>query len=198
MNRTTTLAALALAAGLALTGCTSATEPSSSTTIDAQTEGTPAPEASAEAPTVEPAPVETTEAAPAPTEAAEATVGTPFTVDMGQGNTALITVVSATRTPDLPSSFPQPSATGEYLVMDVLWETQEGVTSANPFYFAAKNADGFNLDSAFGVDQALTSGDVAVGDKLRGFLAYESTPGQPITVTITDPGLQEAARFTVN
>lgn len=59
-----------------------------------------------------------------------------------------------------------------------------------------KDAEGRTGDLSIGVDSAFTSGEVPVGDKMRGNLAYDIGPG-PYTVVVTDQLLQESARLTV-
>jgi hypothetical protein len=38
---------------------------------------------------------------------------------------------------------------GTYLLLDVLWETEAGKTSSNPFNFSAKDASGRKADLIF-------------------------------------------------
>ena len=62
---------------------------------------------------------------------------------MGGGNTARIIIVSAEYTDSVSAeSFAPAAQNGGFLLLDVLWETEEGVTSANPLYFDAKGAEG--------------------------------------------------------
>lgn len=137
-------------------------------------------------------------AAPASTSAAPAgpVVGKPFTADMGSGNVARITIVSAKYTTEAVSQFASTPTNGGYLVLDVLWETEKGTTTANPLYFAAKDAQGRKVDTFLGADGQLGSGEVPVGDKTRGTVALDIAKG-PTTVVVTDPLLQEAARVSV-
>ncbi|MBO0897228.1 MULTISPECIES: hypothetical protein [Arthrobacter] len=79
---------------------------------------------------------------------------------------------------------------------DVLWETEEGVTTANPLYFDAKDVDGRKGEMYMFADGQLGSGDVLPGDKSRGFVSFDMAPGEA-TVTVTDPMLQEAARIQI-
>lgn len=133
-------------------------------------------------------------AAPAP---AAPTVGKPFTVDVGNGNVARITIVSAVRTDTVSTTaFASPPKNGTYLLLDVLWETEKGTTSSNPLYFTAKDANGRKADISIFADNQLGSGDVLPGDKSRGFIAFDMAPGAA-TVMITDPMLQEAARIQI-
>jgi hypothetical protein len=154
----------------------------------------------AAAPAVSSAPATTTPAPAAPTPAVPApaapAVGTPFTVNMRNGNAARITVLSAVRTDSVSASLHTPAKNGSYLVLDVLWETETGETSSNPFYFSAKDSNGRKVDLNLFADGQLASGQVAVGDKARGFIAFDAAPG-PVTVMISDPLMQEAARIQI-
>ncbi|MBP3042430.1 hypothetical protein J2M54_02570 [Arthrobacter sp. zg-ZUI227] len=146
----------------------------------------PAGVAGQEAPAVEAAP-----------EAAAPAVGVPFTADMGGGNTARITIISAEYTASVSAqSFAPASQNGGFLLLDVLWETEEGVTSSNPLYFDAKDAEGRKGEMYMFADGQLGSGEVLPGDKSRGFVAFDMAPGAA-TVTVTDPLLQAAARIEV-
>ncbi|OMH36877.1 hypothetical protein [Tersicoccus sp. Bi-70] len=135
-------------------------------------------------------------AAPKPAAPAGPVVGNPFTADMGNGNVARITIVSAKYTTGAISQFASTPTNGGYLVLDVLWETEKGTTSANPLYFAAKDAQGRKVNAFLGADGQLGSGEVPVGDKTRGTVAFDIGQG-PTTVIVTDPLLQEAARVPV-
>lgn len=136
-------------------------------------------------------------AAPAETKAAEPTVGTPFTADMGNGNVAKITIVSAKFVDKISTNAYAPAAkNGKYLQLDVLWETEKGSTSSNPMYFDAKDADGRKADMTITGDGTIGSSKVAPGDKNRGFVNFDVAPG-PIKVTITNPILQPVASLTV-
>lgn len=138
-----------------------------------------------------------TATAAAATTAAAPTVGTPFTADMGNGNIAKITIVSAKFVDKSSSNQFAPAAkNGKFLALDVLWETEKGTTSSNPMYFEAKDADGRKADMTIVGDGIIGSGQVAVGDKSRGFVYFDVAPG-PIKVTITDPILQPAASLTI-
>lgn len=136
-------------------------------------------------------------AAAEPAKAAEPTVGTPFTADMGSGNVARITIVSAKFVDKISDNTYAPAAkNGKYLQLDVLWETEKGTTSSNPMYFAGKDADGRKADMTIMGDGQIGSGAVAVGDKSRGFVNFDVAPG-PIKISVTNPLLQPAASLTV-
>ena len=137
-------------------------------------------------------------AAPADAKAAEPTVGTPFTADMGNGNVAKITILSAKFVDSISTNqFAPKSKNGKFLQLDVLWETEKGTTSSNPMYFDAKDADGRKADIAIFGDGIIGSSPVAVGDKNRGFVNFDVAPG-PIKVTVTNPILQPVASLTVS
>ncbi|WP_258802370.1 DUF4352 domain-containing protein [Pseudarthrobacter sp. NS4] len=135
--------------------------------------------------------------APAPAAPAAPMVGTPFTVEMRNGDVARITIVSAVRTDTVSTTaFATPPKNGTYLLLDVLWETEKGTTSSNPLYFSAKDAEGRKADLSMFADNQLGSGEVLPGDKSRGFIAFDIAPGAA-TVMISDPLLQEAARIQI-
>ena len=136
-------------------------------------------------------------AAPAPAVAAGPAVGAPFSVKMGNGDVARITIVSAVRTDAVTTTaFATAAKNGSYLLLDVLWETEAGKTSSNPFYFSAKDANGRKADLSLFADNQLGSGDVLPGDKTRGFIAFDIAPGAS-TVMISTPLMQEAARIQI-
>ncbi len=159
-------------------------------------DGADVPPASAEA--VQPAAAPASAApAPAPAVPATPTVGTPFSVEMRNGDVARITIVSAVRTDTVSTTaFATPPKNGTYLLLDVLWETEKGTTSSNPLYFSAKDAEGRKADLSMFADNQLGSGEVLPGDKSRGFIAFDIAPGA-VTVMISDPLLQEAARIQI-
>jgi hypothetical protein len=135
-------------------------------------------------------------AAPSAAPAAPA-VGVPFSVKMGNGNVAKITIVSAVRTDAVTTTaFATSAKNGNYLLLDVLWETETGKTSSNPFYFSAKDANGRKADRSLFADNQLGAGDVLPGDKTRGFIAFDIAPGAS-TVMISTPLMQEAARIQI-
>jgi hypothetical protein len=94
------------------------------------------------------------------------------------------------------TAFASPPKNGTYLLLDVLWETEGGTTSSNPFYFSAKDASGRKADLSMFADNQLGSGEVLPGDKSRGFIAFDIAPGAA-TVMISDPLMQEAARIQI-
>lgn len=85
---------------------------------------------------------------------------------------------------------------GAHLVLDVFWETTSGETSSNPFYLWAKDANGRKADQDLFVDEQRGFGKILPGDKSRGFIAFDVAAGH-ITVMVSDPLMQEAARIQV-
>ncbi|WP_315914003.1 MULTISPECIES: TM2 domain-containing protein [unclassified Arthrobacter] len=155
----------------------------------------PKVDAPVEAPAVDPA--ADAPAPEAPAQEAEPTVGVPFTVKMGNGNVARITIVSAVRTDVVSTNVLATEAkNGEYLLLDVLWETESGTTSANPLYFSVKTDDGRKGDFQFFADDQLPAGDVPAGDKSRGFVAFDIAPGAA-SIGISDPLMQQVARVQI-
>ncbi|MET3176640.1 UNVERIFIED_ORG: hypothetical protein ABIB52_004515 [Arthrobacter sp. UYCu721] len=58
--------------------------------------------------------------------------------EMRNGDVARITIVSVVRTETVTTtSFASPK-NGTYLLLDVLWETEAGKASSNPFYFLSQ------------------------------------------------------------
>jgi hypothetical protein len=148
----------------------------------------------ASAPAAAAPPAASPAAAPA---AAAPAVGVPFSVKMGNGDVAKITIISAARTDAVTTTaFATAAKNGSYLMLDVLWETEAGKTSSNPFYFSAKDANGRKADLNLFADNQLGSGDVLPGDKIRGFIAFDIAPGAS-TVMISTPLMQEAARIQI-
>jgi hypothetical protein len=160
------------------------------------TDSNPAASTAASEVGAQPAPAPAS-AAPAPAAPAAPSVGVPFTVKMRNGDVARITIVSAVRTDTVTATaFATAPKNGTYLLLDVLWETEAGKTSSNPFYFSAKDASGRKADLSMFADNQLGSGDVLPGDKSRGFVAFDIAPGEA-TVMISDPLMQEAARIQI-
>ena len=180
-----------LVLGIAMGSCSGGSEQASDVNPagSAAASADPSPAASAAAPV--PA------AAPAPAAAAGPAVGVPFSVTMRNGNVARITIVSAVRTDAVTTTaFATPSKNGSYLLLDVLWETEKGETSSNPHYFSAKDDAGRKGELQLFADDQLPAGEVLPGDKSRGFVAFDVAAG-PVTVMISDPLLQEAARIQI-
>ena len=178
--------------GIVMGSCSGGNKPAADSGPAASTTTSASPSANAAQPAAAPA-----SAAPAPAAPAAPSVGAPFTVKMRNGDVARITIVSAVRTDTVTATaFATPPKNGTYLLLDVLWETESGKTSSNPFYFSAKDASGRKADLSMFADNQLGTGDVLPGDKSRGFIAFDIAAG-PATVMISDPLLQEAARIQI-
>lgn len=183
-----------LVLGIALGSCSGGTKQASDVSSAAAAPSSAAAAAAAPAANAAPA---VAAPAPVPTVAAGPVVGTPFSVKMGNGDVAKITIVSAVRTDTVTTTaFATAAKNGSYLLLDVLWETEAGKTSSNPFYFSAKDANGRKADLSLFADNQLGSGDVLPGDKTRGFIAFDIAPGAS-TVMISTPLMQEAARIQI-
>ena len=183
-----------LVQGIALGSCSGGTTSASDVSPAAAPLSTAAAPA---APAANAAPAVAAPAPAAPVAPAGPAVGTPFSVKMGNGDVAKITIVSAVRTDAVSTTaFATAAKNGSYLLLDVLWETEAGKTSSNPFYFSAKDANGRKADMNLFADNQLGSGDVLPGDKIRGFVAFDIAPGAS-TVMISTPLMQEAARIQI-
>lgn len=112
-----------------------------------------------------------------------------------QGGTAL-TVVKVEKKAEV-SDFQKASAGNTYVLAEVLIENagQENIPY-NPLYFKAKDSDGFEYAATlYTGDNGLKSGELAPGDKARGFIAMEVKEAakglvlayQPITIGADDP-----------
>ncbi|MCX6499365.1 MAG: hypothetical protein NTU93_11285 [Arthrobacter sp.] len=181
-----------LALGIALGSCSGGSKQAN----DAAPASPPS-SAAAAAPATSAAAVPAAAPAAPPAAPAGPAVGVPFSVKMGNGNVARITIVSAVRPAAVTTTaFATAPKNGSYLLLDVLWETETGKTSSNPFYFSAKDANGRKADLSLFADNQLGSGDVLTGDKTRGFIAFDIAPGAS-TVMISTPLMQEAARIQI-
>lgn len=184
-----------LVLGIALGSCSGGSKQASDAT-PAAAASAPAATAPASSAAAVPAAAPAAPAAP-PAAPAGPAVGAPFSVKMGNGNVAKITIVSAVRTDAVTTTaFATAPKSGSYLLLDVLWETETGKTSSNPFYFSAKDSSGRKADLSLFADNQLGSGDVLPGDKTRGFIAFDIAPGAS-TVMISTPLMQEAARIQI-
>ncbi|WP_160665475.1 DUF4352 domain-containing protein [Pseudarthrobacter sp. ATCC 49987] len=184
-----------LVLGIALGSCSGGSKQASDAS-PAAAASAPAAASPASSAAAVPAAAPTAPAAP-PAAPAGPAVGAPFSVKMGNGNVAKITIVSAVRTDAVTTTaLATAPKSGSYLLLDVLWETETGKTSSNPFYFSAKDANGRKADLSLFADNQLGSGDVLPGDKTRGFIAFDIAPGASI-VMISTPLMQEAARIQI-
>jgi hypothetical protein len=87
-----------------------------------------------------------------------------------------LTVNGVRKTPELDKVFGQAKEGRVYLVADVTIENVERETAPyNPLYFKVKDADGFeyNPEILTSNQQSLKSGELARGDRARGFVAFQ-------------------------
>jgi len=116
-------------------------------------------------------------------------VGKPVTL-----NLARITVVSADLDYKSPDEFTQPKAGNRFVAAEVLYEnTGEDKLSYNPFDWKLSDSSGFSYDQGYsGKGPELHSGDLAPGEKARGFITYEvprTATGIRLKATIGDDSL---------
>lgn len=134
---------------------------------------------------------------PANTLRQEVELGTPFNVDFGQGNVAKITIADASYADELPGPGTRVSTpkNGRYLVLDVRWETEAGVTTANPLYFTARGESGQKVFAhSVSSDGAMGFGQVAAGEQLSGTVDLDVAPGV-VTVIVDIPRVGEVAQM---
>lgn len=131
-----------------------------------------------------------------PTEAPEAplAVGVPFTLTQAEG-VAQVTIKGASYG-DHPSDI-WTASNGGILILDVEWETTEGVTAVNSLYFEAKDSAGGSSSVALGIDNKLGSTKLPAGEKVRGNVGLDIADASPYVVTLSDTLLNESARITV-
>lgn len=131
-------------------------------------------------------------AAPAP-DAGQGTgagaVGAPVTFDW-QDATGAATVHTLEWRDSFGDTIVSTPDHGAFLILDVSVEglTGEGL-SYNTLYWTAKDAEGRTYDAelmAIGLEPAFGSGDLAVGEKARGFVAID-VPKVPLTLNLTSP-----------
>jgi len=135
-----------------------------------------APAAASDPPTAVPA----TEA-PAPTAVPEPTVEPPTAVPavgtVGERREAggiALTVMKVDKATKI-GSFQKAKAGNVYVLVEVVLETTgRDEAPYNPFYFKAKDADGFEYTAMITTaDNGLKSGKLASGEKVRGIVAFE-------------------------
>lgn len=104
---------------------------------------------------------------------------------------ATITVVSADPNYKDPNEFSQPKAGNRFVAVEVLYENGGTETvSYNPFDWKLTDSAGFSYQQNYsGKEPALHSGDLAAGEKARGFITYEvpqSASGLALKLTLGD------------
>lgn len=88
-------------------------------------------------------------------------------------NGMALTVVKAERKAQL-GDFIKAKEGNEFIVTEILIENVSAdKVSYNLLYFKAKDTDGFEYTTALGMDQPLSAGDLAKGEKARGNVAFE-------------------------
>lgn len=127
-------------------------------------------------------------------EVAEGTLGEPVVVPQLQG-TAEVTIRSATFGPSNGSDFE--SANGGYLLIDVTWETLDGMTYVNPVYFSVETADGVEGDYDIFGDATLESSEQNAGATAEGTVSFDVAESPSYVIVITNEMLQEVARVTI-
>jgi hypothetical protein len=98
--------------------------------------------------------------------------------------------------------FIKPAAGKRYVAAQVLIEGIADASSYNPFFFSVKDADGFEYNvNAFGPDPQLQSGnDLAAGDKVAGWVAFELPTTLKLVTLVYQPdffGIDQAVRVTL-
>lgn len=91
-------------------------------------------------------------------------------------------------------------ASGTYYALGVAVSAVSGTVSVNPFYFAARTANGINLiPTAAAVDNILPATELPQGQKVAGFLGFDVPAGQSIKEIIyQDPGGSQLGRWLVS
>lgn len=127
-------------------------------------------------------------------EVAEGTLGEPVAVPQLSG-TAEVTIRSATFGPTNGTDFE--AANGGYLVIDVTWETLDGMTYVNPVYFSVETADGTEGDYDVFGEATLASSEQNAGTSAEGTVSFDVAESPSYVIVITNEMLQEVARVTV-
>jgi TM2 domain-containing membrane protein YozV len=114
--------------------------------------------------------------------------------DMGNGNTARITIGRIAYMDQL-DEYSEP-VNGGYLVMEVAWETVEGETDANPLWFEA-SVDGVPGESAYMLEGQMDSATLAAGEQVAGYVAFDITKGNTL-IELKSPADDTVAQFTID
>jgi hypothetical protein len=101
------------------------------------------------------------------------------------------------------NQFIKPAAGKRYLAVQVLIEGIAETSSYNPFFFSVKDADGFEYNfSAFAPEPQLQSGnDLAAGDKVAGWVAFELPTTLKQVTLLYQPdffGIDEGVRVAIS
>ena len=114
-------------------------------------------------------------------------------VKVGDGS---VTVMTAEWHTEGVGEYATAPENGAYLVIDVEWV---GPGSYNPLYFTFKDADGheYNLGGLLsGYEPVLQSGELADGDKARGFVVFD-VPQTAGKVSVTDQMLTAVGSWEI-
>ena len=109
-------------------------------------------------------------------------------------NQAAVTVVSANLNFNSADQYNRPTAGNRFVVVEVLYEnTGTDKLAYNPFDWKLTDSSGFSYDHGYaGKGPELHSGDLAPGEKARGFITYEvptSAAGLTLKLTLGDDTL---------
>jgi len=105
---------------------------------------------------------------------------------------ASVTLVSAKPNKKGKGEFASPPEKGTYVVADVLVAVKGGRYAVNPLYLKYQAADGTTFDSTTGnaitagFDPQLAAGDIAAGQRTRGFVTFDVPAGAGGKVHLTD------------
>lgn len=88
----------------------------------------------------------------------------------------LMTIVQAETWSPAPDDLWQPDPDNVFVTVLVRIEAL-GDVAYNPFYFDLRDTDGFEHPHTIGRDPSLSSGDLAAGDIVQGWLTFELPPG---------------------
>lgn len=94
-------------------------------------------------------------------------------------NSATVTVVSVDLDYKSSDQFTQPKAGNRFVAVEILYEnTGADKVSYNPFDWKLSDSSGFSYEHGYsGKGPELNSGDLAAGEKARGFITYEVPQG---------------------
>jgi Domain of unknown function (DUF4352) len=133
---------------------------------------------------------------PAPAAPAVAKIG-----DRVELNGMALTVVKADHAAEL-GGIMKAKAGNEFIVTEVIIEnTGSEKLSYNLLYFKARDSEGFEYSTALGMDQPLSAGELAKGEKARGNVAFEVKQGAKGLILEYKPltlGGSEAIKVALN
>ncbi len=107
---------------------------------------------------------------------------------------ATVTVVTANLDFHSGNAYEQPKADNRFVTVEILYEnTGTEKLSYNPFDWKLTDSAGFNYDHGYsGKGPELHSGDLAPGEKARGFITYEvpkTSTGLTLKLTLGDDSM---------